>query len=164
MNKDAKRHMPQAPTRVAPDAEPSQSDPKFAEPGTKGDREEDRVRGLSDTLAAVKGVLDVTLNNVEQGILMIDADHYVRLYNKKFIDLLEIPKRVLTNPLHFQQILEYQWSVGEFGGGSEDIASWIRSGGIFKSPPVYERRRPNGAILEVRTTMLDDGGAVRTFS
>jgi hypothetical protein len=26
MNKDAKRHMPQAPTLVAPDAEPSQSD------------------------------------------------------------------------------------------------------------------------------------------
>ncbi|HEV3248651.1 MAG TPA: EAL domain-containing protein [Beijerinckiaceae bacterium] len=164
MNKDAKRHMPQAPTLVAPDAEPSQSDSMFAEPGAKGDREEDRVRALSDTLAAVKGVLDVTLNNVEQGILMIDADHYVRLYNKKFVDLLEIPKRVLTNPLHFQQILEYQWSVGEFGGVSEDIASWIRSGGIFKSPPVYERRRPNGAIVEVRTAMLDDGGAVRTFS
>ena len=164
MSKDAKRRTPQAPTLVAPDAEPSPSDSIFSECQAKGDREEAHIHTLSDTLAAVKGVLDVTLNNVEQGILMIDADHYVRLYNKKFVDLLEIPKEILTNPLHFQQIIEYQWSVGEFGGVSEDIASWIRSGGIFKSPPVYERRRPNGAILEIRTTMLEDGGAVRTFS
>jgi diguanylate cyclase (GGDEF)-like protein/PAS domain S-box-containing protein len=164
MSKDAKRRTPQAPTLVAPDAEPSPSDSIFSECQAKGYREEAHIHTLSDTLAAVKGVLDVTLNNVEQGILMIDADHYVRLYNKKFVDLLEIPKEILTNPLHFQQIIEYQWSVGEFGGVSEDIASWIRSGGIFKSPPVYERRRPNGAILEIRTTMLEDGGAVRTFS
>ncbi len=164
MNKDAKRHTPQAPALVAPDPKRSERDSDLAEQRVKDPLAEDRMHALSDTLAAVKGVLDVTLNNVEQGILMIDADHYVRLYNKKFVDLLEIPSRILTNPLHFQQIIEYQWSIGEFGGVSEDIASWIRSGGIFKSPPVYERVRPSGAVLEIRTTMLEDGGAVRTFS
>src|SRR5262249_51541726 len=34
----------------------------------------------------------------------------------------------------------------------------------FKSPPVYERRRPNGRTLEIRTVLLADGGAVRTFA
>ncbi len=120
--------------------------------------------GLAEELASVRAVLDLTLNNVEQGILMIDAEHRVRLYNRKFAELLELPKRMLTDPLHFRQILEYQLGTGEFSGVSEDIASWIRSGGVFKSPPVYERRRPNGTILEIRTVLLDDGGAVRTFT
>jgi diguanylate cyclase (GGDEF)-like protein/PAS domain S-box-containing protein len=160
MNRVAKRHILRAPNLVAP------GDAEASDIGWVLDRDTERARisSLEDKLAAVRGVLDVTLNNVEQGILMIDAAHFVRLYNKKFVDLLEIPKRVLTNPLHFKQIIEYQWSVSEFGGVSEDIAEWIRAGGVFKSPPVYERRRPNGSILEIRTTMLEDGGAVRTFS
>ncbi|MBV9753586.1 MAG: EAL domain-containing protein [Hyphomicrobiales bacterium] len=164
MIRDAKRHMLQAPARAAGEAEDRCNAASAGQDASSNEHDGNRIGALSHELAAVKGVLDVTLNNVEQGIMMIDADHYVRLYNKKFVDLLEIPKKVLTDPLHFQQIIEFQWSIGEFGGVSEDIASWIRSGGIFKSPPVYERRRPNGTVLEVRTTMLEDGGAVRTFS
>ncbi|MBV9432533.1 MAG: EAL domain-containing protein [Hyphomicrobiales bacterium] len=164
MSREFKRQTAEPPTPVAPDAGSSHLVSIGPRQAKQDDSKEEDIRSLRETLAAVQSVLDVTLNNVEQGILMIDADHYVRLYNKKFVDLLEIPSRILGNPLHFQQIIEYQWSVGEFGGVSEDIATWIRSGGIFKSPPVYERRRPNGTILEVRTTMLEDGGAVRTFS
>ena len=123
-----------------------------------------RIASLEHDLASVRDVLDVTLNNVDQGIVMIDAEHYVRLYNNKFVDLLELPRRILTDPLHFKQIVEYQWSIGEFSGASEDIVSWIRAGGIFKSPPVYERRRPNGTALEIRTALLANGGAVRTFT
>ena len=164
MTTDAKRHILKAPSLVAP-VEGKASEAEAAlDRKSEPQREHGRISCLEGELASVRDVLDVTLNNVEQGILMIDAEHYVRLYNKKFVDLLEIPEEILTNPLHFQQIIEYQWSVGEFGGVSEDIATWIRSGGIFKSPPVYERRRPNGSVLEIRTTMLADGGAVRTFS
>ena len=126
--------------------------------------EKAQILGLENELTSVRTVLDITLNNVEQGILMIDAEHRVRLYNRKFVELLELPKRILTDPLHFKQIVEYQWSIGEFSGASEDIVDWIRAGGIFRSPPVYERRRPNGSALEIRTVLLDDGGAVRTFS
>ena len=34
-------------------------------------------------------------------------------------------------------------------------------GGQFE---MYERVRPNGTVLEVRSTRLEDGGFVRTFS
>ena len=164
MTTDAKRHILKAPSLVAP-VEGKASEAEAAlDRKSEPQREHGRISCLEGELASVRDVLDVTLNNVEQGILMIDAEHYVRLYHKKFVDLLEIPEEIPTNPLHFQQIIEYQWSVGEFGGVSEDIATWIRSGGIFKSPSVYERRRPNGSVLEIRTTMLADGGAVRTFS
>jgi diguanylate cyclase (GGDEF)-like protein/PAS domain S-box-containing protein len=123
-----------------------------------------RIARLENELSSLRAVLDSTLGNVEQGMLMIDSEHRVRLYNRKFVELLELPKRILTDPLHFSQIVEYQWQTGEFSAVTDDIAAWIRAGGVFKSPPVYERRRPNGVMLEIRTVLLADGGAVRTFS
>jgi diguanylate cyclase (GGDEF)-like protein/PAS domain S-box-containing protein len=144
--------------------ETSVTRPRSHPRGTNGLAKTERSADLDEELASVKSVLGVTLDNVDQGIMMIDAEHYVRLYNKRFVDLLSLPRSILTDPLHFRQIIEYQWSIKEFGGASEDIVNWIKAGGIFKSPAVYERRRPNGTMLEIRTTLLPDGGAVRTFS
>jgi hypothetical protein len=142
MTMPAGRHIARTPKRTAsPDAEGPASvsgtrrvkRPKAAASkaalgrGRAGARpERARIAKLENELASLKGVLDVTLNNVEQGILMLDAEHRVRLYNRKFVELLELPKRILTDPLHFKQILEYQWSIGEFAGATQDIVSWIR--------------------------------------
>ena len=179
MSMSAGRHVSRAPNLIArcegfsPSDDPARSKgPKEAEalPAAARRRraaaptDKARIASLEEDVASVRAVLDLTLNNVDQGMLMIDAEHRVRLYNKKFVELLELPKSILTDPLYFWQILEYQSKTGEFSGVSEDIAAWIHSGGVFKSPPVYERRRPNGRTLEIRTVLLDDGGAVRTFS
>jgi diguanylate cyclase (GGDEF)-like protein/PAS domain S-box-containing protein len=182
MTRSIRRHVPRSPNLIAP-ADPEASAQGEASKQRSGNRhahaaavspapehradpgvDNERIASLEDELASVRAVLDITLNNVEQGMLMIDAEHRVRLYNKKFVELLELPRRILTDPLHFRQIVEHQWTTGEFSGASQDIVEWIRAGGIFKSPPVYERRRPNGRVLEIRTVLLDDGGAVRTFS
>jgi hypothetical protein len=94
MTTDAKRHILKAPSLVAP-VEGKASEAEAA-PDRKSEpqREHGRISCLEGELASVRDVLDVTLNNVEQGILMIDAEHYVRLYNKKFVDLLEIPEEI----------------------------------------------------------------------
>ncbi|MBV8426176.1 MAG: PAS-domain containing protein, partial [Hyphomicrobiales bacterium] len=93
MSREFKRQTAEPPTPVAPDAGSSHLVSIGPRQAKQDDSKEEDIRSLRETLAAVQSVLDVTLNNVEQGILMIDADHYVRLYNKKFVDLLEIPRR-----------------------------------------------------------------------
>ena len=40
----------------------------------------------------------------------------------------------------------------------------VKAGGIDPAVPFYERTRANGTVLDVRTTVLPDGGAVRTFT
>jgi signal transduction histidine kinase/CheY-like chemotaxis protein len=42
--------------------------------------------------------------------------------------------------------------------------SLLEHGGLDASVPVYERTRPNGSVVEVRTTLLAHGGAVRTYT
>jgi diguanylate cyclase (GGDEF)-like protein len=65
-----------------------------------------------------------------------------------------------------------QYGVSEFGVGGAAIEPKVRdmilaaSDGrdLFAGVGLYERTRPNGAVLEVRTTPLPAGGIVRTYS
>ncbi len=48
--------------------------------------------------------------------------------------------------------------------GVRDLRRWVAARGLSARPTTYERERPNGTVLEIRTVPLPDGGAVRTFT
>ena len=108
--------------------------------------------------------LTATLENIDQGILMIDYDGRTPVINRRAIELLDLPRDLLRENLKHKEILEWQAANGEFGPAAEsglDIAAVVR--GVL-TEPLYERTRPNGTILEVRTQPMEGGGAVRTFT
>ena len=70
----------------------------------------------------------------------------------------------MTGRPHFADVLAYQWQAEEFCCTPEKFQEFIRSGGILDQPHVYERRRPNGTVLEIRSTPLPGGGVVRTYT
>ncbi len=125
---------------------------------------EAEVASRTRELDAVTKTLEATLDNVEQGIMMIDGDHRVRVCNRRASELLELPASLMARQPLFADVLQYQWRINEFDITPEHIVEWIRSGGVADSPPIYERRRRNGTILEIRTILLRDGGAVRTYA
>ncbi len=106
--------------------------------------------------------LSATLANISQGILMIDADGRVPVMNRRAAELLELPPLLARSNVSFGDILNWQLAMREFGTDTDPVADLARSGGL--APGVYERTRRNGVTLEVRTEMLKDGGAVRTFT
>src|SRR4051812_46254901 len=61
----------------------------------------------------------------------------------------------------FAAVREYQLRSGEFDNETEAFRSWVRTSGFEGKHQVYERIRPNGTVLEIRTVPLPDGGAVR---
>src|SRR5882757_2533020 len=109
MTSSAERPSARAPHLVAPDDTEAHAEPIKPVLGRNAKARQKPAHGirpargaparLERALAEVREVLGITLNNVEQGIIMIDAQHYVRLYNKKFADLLDLPQRILTDPL-----------------------------------------------------------------
>jgi signal transduction histidine kinase/CheY-like chemotaxis protein len=132
------------------------------------DRALDALRS-SEARASAKSVeFQATLENISQGIMMIDANRRVAVVNRQAIRLLGLPEEYLTSRPFFDEVLAYQWSSGEFGsdGASLEpkVLNFIRSGGATGEVTVYERTRPNGAVLEIRTLPLPDGGVVRTYS
>ncbi len=137
----------------------------------------ERMRAELD-LAHERNILQITLDNTDQGIIKVDRDLRVVMSNRRAAEFLNIPPEFLAaNPV-FPDIVSLQRSRGEFDemgddpdlylaygpdGGSEEEA-FGGVGSVFDQPFTFKRRRPDGRIVEVRTNPLPEGGFVRTFT
>ncbi len=110
--------------------------------------------------------LAVTLENMSQGIAMIHADGSVLVFNRRAVDLLGLPEPTTDRP-KLSDVLDWQIANNEFGDpATRDpvLAGLLREQAIGRTAYVYERTRPNGTVLEVRSQRLPDGGTVSTFT
>ena len=118
--------------------------------------------------AASEATLAVTLDHMSQGLMMIDGDDRIQVHNRRLLEMLNLPPELLAAKPRFEEILRYQWEHGEFGlagaNVDEGVRQFILAGGLSNDHPSYERRRPDGTMLEVRSNLLPRGGRVRTYS
>jgi PAS domain S-box-containing protein len=122
-------------------------------------------RGAELAAAEQSGLLQATLDNMDQGLIMIDSTGVVQVCNRRAVELLDLPPDYTHSKPGFSDFLKHQVSIGEFAGFNEEEVPWLRlKGNLLSAPPLYERTRPNGTTLEVRTVHLPDGTAVRTFT
>ncbi|MEA2729597.1 MAG: two-component system, sensor histidine kinase [Acetobacteraceae bacterium] len=122
------------------------------------------LRSSQAALAAKSTVLETTLRYMDQGIMMITVDCRVVAWNARAAVLLDLPEALLAREPHFDEVQAYQWQIGEFDHAPEDLKAAIQAGGLLDVPPLYERRRPNGRALEIRSVPMPDGGVVRTYT
>ena len=115
-------------------------------------------------IAEKSAVLETTLEFMGQGIMMVGADRTVAVCNQRTVEMLDLPPDMRTPGTPFAQYLAYQWRTDEFKHTPADLQAFIRAGGILDQPHVYERRRPDGRMIEVRSTPLPDGGVVRAYT
>jgi signal transduction histidine kinase/DNA-binding NarL/FixJ family response regulator len=122
------------------------------------------LRGSEAALAAKSQVLETTLRYMDQGIMMITADRKVVAWNAQTSVLLDLPETLLARAPHFDEVQAHQWRIDEFSQTPDALIAAIQAGGLLEVPHVYERRRPNGQVLEVRSVPMPDGGVVRTYT
>jgi signal transduction histidine kinase/ActR/RegA family two-component response regulator len=137
-------------------------------------RLDDSARDLRSTAAALRSseaelaknaqVLETTLRYMDQGIMMIAADGTVAAWNARTSHLLDLPASLLERKPSIDEITTFQWEMGEFDTASAELRAAIRDGEAIKLPFLYERTRPNGRVLEIRSTPMPDGGIVRTYT
>jgi diguanylate cyclase (GGDEF)-like protein len=111
--------------------------------------------------------LELTLDHMNQGIMVVDANEDVVLINRQMVRLLGLPPDLLGRKPKFSEVVEYQRASGEFSGDAvvdPQVRRNIERPGITRDLAVYERVRPNGVALEVRTMRLPNGGVLRTFT
>jgi PAS domain S-box-containing protein len=113
---------------------------------------------------AAEDLSEATLESMDQGLMMIDARGIVQVCNRRAIELLQLPPAMMRAKPTFRAVLQFQRDSGEFAGAQGEEA-WLRlKDDALGGPSVYERMRPNGTVLEVRTTRLGSGGTVRTYT
>jgi PAS domain S-box-containing protein len=111
----------------------------------------------------VESMLKATLEHMDQGLIMIDAKGVIQVHNSRTTDLLDLPVDLLRRRPLVEEVRQHQLARGEFRN-AQDAARTYATGSLGDGYDVYERERPNGTVLEVRTVPLPDGGAVRTFT
>lgn len=112
--------------------------------------------------------LQLTLENMSQGIMLVTKDLQIPIINGRCGELLDLPPEFITRPPRFDQLVETQGWNGKLG-----IASMPNSRRPFEHDAesdsagvltVCERAMPNGTMIEVRSARLPDGGFVQTFT
>jgi signal transduction histidine kinase/CheY-like chemotaxis protein len=127
-------------------------------------RTADALTQSEHLIAEKSAVLETTLEFMGQGIMMVAADRTVAVCNQRTIEMLGLPAAMKSPGTPFSQILAFQWSTDEFKHTPKDIQDFVRAGGILDQPHVYERQRPDGRVMEIRSMPMPDGGVVRTYT
>ena len=115
-------------------------------------------------LAEKSRMLEATLELMEQGVMMVNADQVVQVCNRRAIELLGLPVELMAAKPTFAQVLEFQWSTHEFVNTPDDVRQFVRAGGIIDQPQSYDRTRPNGQVLEIQSVPIKGGGVLRTYT
>jgi len=131
----------------------------------------DRTSAL---LAEKTRELEVTLASVSQAIIKVDGQGHIRVYNQRFLELLDLPEALLRDHPPLEAVVKFQAARGDFGPqmalvdavGRSYVASECAApaGERPPMPEMYLRRTPSGRYLEVRTRPVEEGGHVRTFT
>ena len=106
--------------------------------------------------------LRATLENMDQGLVMLDADGNVRLLNPRARQLLDLPASVLHENASLRGILTHQAERGDFAALTSEPR--LRDASDRWLPVHFDWPRPDGTTLEARATTLPDGGVVHTFT
>lgn len=122
------------------------------------------LRVSEDHLAEKSRILEATLEHMDQGLIVVDSERMVPICNRRALELLDLPRDLMARRPKFEEVLAYQWQQQEFVESDEAFRSLVERALLMDGLVNYERRRPNGRVLEVRTTHLPEGEAVRTFT
>jgi PAS domain S-box-containing protein len=120
---------------------------------------QDQVRQGSELLKQKTNVLEMTLNSLDQGVASFDAQGRNTAYNRRFLELLELPESVMADRPAMQDLLRYQHVHGlahEDHSAPEVLERW--------EAQRYQRTRRDGMVIEVQVHPGVDGSVVRTYS
>jgi len=136
----------------------------------------DRVDRL-DTVATIVGeasadlrfnqrVLEAALENMSQGICVVDAQLRVVAWNRRYAELFAYPPALLAVGRPVAELMAHNIGAGVIGRCA-DIAARVearlahmRAG----TPHLSERHFPDGSVIEIRGNPIPGGGYVATFS
>lgn len=118
----------------------------------------------SEALRFNRSLLQSTLESVPQGICAFDADFNITAWNGRFIALLDLPPDFVRVGLPLAGLIAFNVERGEYAA-SEFAALLVNRDVATQSwPYLYERKRPDGTVLEIVYDRVAEGGYVSTYT
>jgi len=110
-------------------------------------------------------MLQSTLENVTQGISVVDSDQKLIAWNGTYIELFNYPSELVHVGAPIQNLIEHNISTGwiegdNVSGQARRRVNHMRAG----RPHVYERQNPDGRFVRITGNPMPGGGYVTTFA
>ncbi|MBI0536193.1 EAL domain-containing protein [Roseomonas sp. KE2513] len=111
-------------------------------------------------------VLRHAIENLDQGLLMVDRHGRISLRNTRYVTLLGLPQGMAETGEDHAPVAEWQAARGELCPlGAEPCGQAGPAGPEREAGLRFgELLRPDGTVIEIRTRMLADGGLVSTYT
>jgi len=109
-------------------------------------------------------LLQAGVENIEQGISVVDADMRLVAWNKRYIELLDYPEHIVKAGTPIEVLLNFNVKRGIIKAQDDDVISrriaHMRAGNSHH----FHRVLPSGIVIEIRGQAMPGGGFVSTFS
>ena len=125
---------------------------------------EARVEDRTRELAAKTALMEVTLENMSEGLFMVDGSGRIAVHNRRAREMLDLPASLMRENLPLTELVAFQQASGEFAKVDGKLQDWIDDGAKRADVLRYVRERPNGTVIEVRSMPIPTGGFVRTVN
>jgi PAS domain-containing protein len=129
---------------------------------------EDVVRLLDETSHAIqfnRELLRAALENLSQGVSVVDANLCLVAWNQRYVELFDYPPGLVNLGRPIEDLMRFNATRGWLV--SEDIEkalarrlSYMRAGQAY----IHERELPGGTVLEIQGNPMPGGGFVTSFS
>ena len=126
----------------------------------------DMVRAATQQARFSYGVLSGALENMSQGVCVVDAQMQLVAWNSAYLEMFEYPAELIRVGRPVADLLRFNAEQGLMGEGG-DIDAKIERRLAFKrrgSRHLVERRWPDGRMIEIRGNPMPGGGFVATFT
>jgi len=126
----------------------------------------DIIEEASSAVEASREVLKSVVENIDQGISMFDREMNLVAWNRRFVELNDLPEGLLRAGVTLQDICGYNIDRGEYGL-VDDRESFIRQyieRTFHAKRVVFEKVRSNNRVLELTRTPMATGGVVTTYT
>ena len=129
---------------------------------------EDVVRMLDEASQAVqfnRELLQATLDNIDQGVGVVDADLRLIAWNARYIDLFDLPAGFVHVGQPIAAVYRLNAERGEVS--PDQIEPWIErrlEALRRREPHSHERVQPNGRVIRSTGTPMSGGGYVTSYT
>lgn len=113
-----------------------------------------------------RSLLESAVENLTQGIAVVDPELRLVAWNKRYEELFDYPPRFLYSGCPIERVYRFNAQRGILNTREGDIDSeiekrlgWLREG----NPHRIERTLPNGKVIDIRGNPLPQGGFVTTY-
>jgi PAS domain S-box-containing protein len=108
-----------------------------------------------------KTISELTMENMDQGIVMYDKELNMLAYNYRYTEVTGIPREFVEQAKNYEELIEYtsEHLVQDNSRTAQAVKNAHRNDHY-----IYEIPLPSGKTIQVTHCPMEDGGAVRMFS